>query len=142
MQLSNASVDSVADGVLTLSFVQTGFAKGFLTGGYDKVLSEVLTEMFGATPTITTSVGAPAGSPPRSTAPDSSDSSAAQPNPRGSAAAPQRPSPRGASRRPERASAADNEPAPGDLPAPDALTGTDLIERELGGRIIEELGGP
>jgi hypothetical protein len=36
----------------------------------------------------------------------------------------------------------DNEPAPGDRPAPDVLTGTDLIERELGGRIIQELDSP
>ncbi len=40
------------------------------------------------------------------------------------------------------ARADDNEPAPGDRPAPDVLTGTDLIERELGGRIIQELDGP
>ncbi len=40
------------------------------------------------------------------------------------------------------ARADDGEPAPEDLPAPDVLTGTDLIERELGGRIIQELDGP
>jgi hypothetical protein len=31
---------------------------------------------------------------------------------------------------------------PADQPAPDAVTGMDLIERELGGRVIEEIGGP
>ncbi len=40
------------------------------------------------------------------------------------------------------AHADDGEPAPGDLPAPDVLTGTDLIEQELGGRVIQELDGP
>jgi hypothetical protein len=166
MQLRNASVDSLADGVLTLSFAQTGFAKGFLTGGYDKVLSEVLAEMFGASPAITTSVGAPVStapdlqtgtgpsdSPPaaqrartRRAADHESDTSASADGPtgassRGNAGAPQRGNARAIAGRPPAARAAD-EPGSGDLPAPDALTGTDLIERELGGRIIEELGGP
>ncbi len=38
-------------------------------------------------------------------------------------------------------SAGDGDPEPSDLPAPDMLTGTDLIERELGGRVIQELDG-
>ncbi len=42
MQLSNASVESFADGVLTLAFAQAGVAKGFVTGGYDKDLGQVL----------------------------------------------------------------------------------------------------
>jgi hypothetical protein len=37
---------------------------------------------------------------------------------------------------------AESEPEPTDLPAPDVLTGTGLIERELGGRVIQELDGP
>ncbi|MGB6458272.1 MAG: hypothetical protein WBH47_27680, partial [Streptosporangiaceae bacterium] len=32
-----------------------------------------------------------------------------------------------------------DEPQPDDQPAPDVLTGSSLIERELGGRIIHEL---
>jgi hypothetical protein len=39
------------------------------------------------------------------------------------------------------APAAGSDPEPSDLPAPDILTGTDLIERELGGRIIQDLDG-
>jgi hypothetical protein len=159
MQLSNASVDSLADGVLTLSFAQAGTAKGFLSGGYDQVLSEVLAEMFGVTPTITTSVGTAVGpgrseEPVRSAEPpstgrasnDRSETAASATRPAGPArrdgARPpqQQATGRGAARRPP--SAAENEPEPSDLPAPDALTGTDLIEQELGGRIIEELGGP
>jgi DNA polymerase III subunit gamma/tau len=159
MQLSNASVDSLADGVLTLSFAQAGTAKGFLSGGYDQVLSEVLAEMFGVTPTITTSVGTAVGpgrseEPVRSAEPpstgrasnDRSETSASATRPAGPARRDgarlpqQQATGRGAARRPP--SAAENEPEPSDLPAPDALTGTDLIEQELGGRIIEELGGP
>ncbi|MGH3301329.1 MAG: DNA polymerase III subunit gamma and tau, partial [Streptosporangiaceae bacterium] len=58
MQLSNASVSSFEDGVLTLDFAHAGTAKGFLTGGYDEVLGQVLAGMFGVTPRIATSVGA------------------------------------------------------------------------------------
>lgn len=32
-------------------------------------------------------------------------------------------------------------PEPTDEPAPDTLTGADLIERELGGRVIQEIDG-
>jgi DNA polymerase III subunit gamma/tau len=161
MQLSNASVDSLADGVLTLSFAQTGTAKGFVSGGYDQVLSEVLAEMFGVAPRITTSVGAAIGAgrpeePARSSEPpgagragDDRSGAIAQarrsagPARRDGASAPrQQATGRGAARRPPSASAAENEPEPSDQPAPDGLTGTHLIERELGGRIIEELGGP
>jgi DNA polymerase III subunit gamma/tau len=204
MQLSNASVESFADGVLTLAFAQAGVAKGFLTGGYDKDLGQVLADMFGVTPTINTSVGTavdshspdggpgPASAPQRppaerATAPRPADSDPGQPQGAGRAAPPDRPadpgrgggagrspqaSARSGSARPVSASSvsarpvsassasagsasadtasarraaariADNEPAPGDPPAPDVLTGTDLIERELGGRVIQELDGP
>jgi DNA polymerase-3 subunit gamma/tau len=221
MQLSNASVESFADGVLTLAFAQAGIAKGFVTGGYDKDLSQVLSDLFGVTPTISTSVGtggsadsghgtaysarpaerpaapSPAdgepGSPgdavgPGTTAraaepgrgggtgrpqeqasarstsarPDSSrpvsagtaasarTGSASQASARAASARPASArsvsaSPASAGPAPARSVSArgdDNEPAPGDRPAPDVLTGTDLIERELGGRIIQELDGP
>jgi DNA polymerase-3 subunit gamma/tau len=238
IQLSNASVESFAEGVLTLAFAQAGMAKGFETGGYDKDLSQVLSDMFGVTPVIRTSVGMagsvdsgpgpttylPQKPAERSTAPRPADDEpdAARPGPTARAADPsgggtgrpqQQPSARGVSARPDssradssraasgrnvsagtvssstvssstvssstvsssagssraassRAASAraasssaasarnisagtvstpsddDNEPAPGDRPAPDVLTGTDLIERELGGRIIQELDSP
>jgi DNA polymerase III subunit gamma/tau len=272
MQLSNASVESFADGVLTLAFAQAGVAKGFLTGGYDKDLGQVLADMFGMTPIIRTAIGTardsgagagpgysssagptadtdtpPAdelgrrdaarseqadsrsagndGPPPphasaqhastragsansgsansgsansgsarsastgseagrtapvqASTAPTSTASGRTAPAstasgrtaPASTASgrtapastargriAPASTAPAStASGRTAPAStasgrtvpghtgpagAADNEPAPGDAPAPDMLTGTDLIERELGGRIIQELDGP
>ena len=34
----------------------------------------------------------------------------------------------------------DEDPDPADEAAPEGLTGMDLIERELGGRVIEEIG--
>ncbi len=214
MQLSNASVESFTDGVLTLAFAQAGTAKGFVMGGYDKDLGQVLTDMFGLTPAITTSVGNPGGPgqdphtgtgssyppPPgpaqRTAAPipgdaeertdsagqigmperpaDAGRSDGRRGNSGGSdsggsdsgsnnsgrsdggrSARPQQASAASATRRPTRpprsdttpaashqADTADGDPAPGDGPAPDVLTGTDLIERELGGRVIQELGGP
>jgi hypothetical protein len=70
MQLSNASVESFADGVLTLAFAQAGVAKGFTSGGYEKDLGQVLAAIFGITPRIAAIVGgsggqAPGGSGPR-----------------------------------------------------------------------------
>ena len=176
MQLSNATVESFADGVLTLAFAQAGIAKGFLTGGYDKDLGQVLTDMFGLTPAIRTSVGGPGGTGPdsdsgagspyppppsqarRSAAPgpgeaeqrtDNASRAGAEERPAdkgrrdsGRSARPRPSQPESAPADPYQANAADSEPAPGDLPAPDVLTGTDLIERELGGRVIRELDGP
>jgi DNA polymerase-3 subunit gamma/tau len=167
MQLSSASVESLADGVLTLAFDKAGVAKGFLTGGYDKDLGQVLADMFGVTPTIRTSVGTPLGSgpdpdmgtgpsdslprpagsatPPRRAGHESGRAAPASqpggPGRRGDDRPQQQASSRAAASRPAPAAATDNEAAPGDLPAPDVLTGTDLIERELGGRVIEELEG-
>ena len=59
MQLSHATVQSFADGVLTLAFAQAGVAKGFVTGGYDKDLGQVLESLLGITPVIRTEVAGP-----------------------------------------------------------------------------------
>ena len=165
MQLSNASVDSFADGVLTLTFAQAGIEKGFLTGGYDKDLSQVLSALYGITPHIRTAVAMTGTSGQE---PDNRTSASAAPQARRngpaggqrdgtasagqSRAAARSPEPGAASRAAEStgrglpsgglASAADAEADPGDLAAPEALTGTDLIERELGGRVIEEIERP
>ena len=48
--LSNASVDSLADGVLTLRFTREGEAKGFSGSGYDQELGKVLQNMVGISP--------------------------------------------------------------------------------------------
>lgn len=157
IQLSHASVESFADNVLVLAFAQAGFAKGFQTGGYDKDLGEVLETLLGVTPVIRTEVLGVAGSGPAAgTWPSGAESSAGpRPGARSAAdAAPVRSAgparsqqtdapARRSQRQPDRTPPpADAEPEPSDLPAPDVLTGTDLIERELGGRIIQELDGP
>jgi DNA polymerase III subunit gamma/tau len=139
MQLSNATVSSFDDGVLTLAFAQAGTAKGFLTGGYDKVLGEVLADMLGVTPRITTSVGAASsGSAGRAAAPrepQDSDPPGMPPPGRGDGA--------GQRGRAEVSTGPAEPDSPADdQPDPDVLTGSSLIERELGGRVIDELDEP
>ena len=56
MQLTNATVASFEDGVLTLAFAQPGIAKGFLAAENDKVLAGVLADMFGVRARISSSV--------------------------------------------------------------------------------------
>ena len=166
MLLSNATVESLADGALTIAFAKPGDAKGFVTSGSDKDLGNVLSGLFGMTPQIRSTVPtgvASAGSggssqnlhmetrpaspqPSRETRqPDQPRPAEDPPGPRGSQARHQ-PTSAGQSSPPSRSArpmspAAGSEPEPSDLPAPDGLTGTDLIERELGGRIIQELDG-
>jgi hypothetical protein len=132
MLLSNATVESVSGGVLTIAFAKTGDAKGFVTSGSDNDLSHVLTAMFGAAPQITATVvtgTGPIDNPP--------GESRAAPRPEQTQAAGRRPRPAA------RPTGADDVagPEPSDPAAPDMLTGTDLIERELGGRIIDDLDG-
>jgi DNA polymerase-3 subunit gamma/tau len=143
IQLSNATVQSFADGVLTLAFSGAGVAKGFQTGGYDKDLTKALSALFGITPRIATTVGqtpsdagttAPPAAPVPDAAPAAGRERAGSPS-----ASPER-APRARPTRPP-ADPADGTD-PGDAAAPDALTGMDLIERELGGRVIEEIGEP
>jgi DNA polymerase III subunit gamma/tau len=166
MLLSNATVESLADGALTIAFAKPGDAKGFVTSGSDKDLGNVLSGLFGMTPQIRSTVltgaaGAgsggssqnldmdtrPASPPPSREArrPDQPRPAEDPPGPRGSQARHQ-PTSAGQSSQSSRSARplsppAGSEPEPSDLPAPDGLTGTDLIERELGGRIIQELDG-
>ena len=144
MQLSNASVQSLADGVLTLAFAQAGVARGFLTGGYDKDLSAALSALFGITPRIATTLG-PGGPPsggssgPRPASPPGGQTQSA-PGPeargsRGRAPAAASSDPAGLPPPPP-----DEDTDPADEAAPEGLSGMDLIERELGGRVIEEIG--
>jgi DNA polymerase III subunit gamma/tau len=143
IQLSNATVQSFADGVLTLAFSGAGVAKGFQTGGYDKDLTKALSALFGITPRIATTVGqtpsdAGTTAPPAAPVPDAA-SAAGRERAGSPSASPER-APRARPTRPP-ADPADGTD-PGDAAAPDALTGMDLIERELGGRVIEEIGEP
>jgi DNA polymerase-3 subunit gamma/tau len=148
MQLSNASVESYADNVLTLAFANAGMAKGFLNGGYDKHLSKVLEALFGISPRIATALGPGGGNMPSYTGTGS-----AEPDPvRPAAESGGRPA-NGSTTQPGRRGSASPGPAasavavspeedtdPSDESAPAGLTGMDLIERELGGRIIQEIG--
>ncbi len=136
MQLSNASVASFDDGVLTLTFAQAGTAKGFLTGGSDKVLGEVLAEMFGVTPRITTTVGAPGSEPGSQAVPPRESGDGGSPAARLPAATREA---AGHGRRGTVPTSPPEPPEPDDQPDPDVLTGSGLVERELGGRIIHEL---
>ena len=158
MQLTNATVASFEDGLLTLAFAQAGTAKGFLVAENDKVLAGVLADMFGVRARISTSVGSSdvqgaAGAPgsahasPGGERPGAPQSGAGAPRRRTGPAASQHGGQSPGDRQRERpaqasGSAAGSEPGHGDHLEADGLTGTDLIARELGGRIIEERDGP
>jgi len=60
--LSNASVDTLQDGVLTLRFTREGEAKGFSGSGYDQELGQVLQNMLGISPRVR-AVAAPPTAP-------------------------------------------------------------------------------
>ena len=171
--LSNATVDSLTDGVLTLKFGREGDAKGFSGSGCDQDLGQVLQAMFGITPQIRAifgpaqgQAGAGYGQPgpgqpgpgQRADGDQQGQRGAGRP---GQAAAGARPASRDApaagevqtAPRQAPGSAAGRSPggalAGGTQPDDavesadsDALTGTDLIKRELGGQMIQELGEP
>ena len=65
MLLSNASVLSLADGILTLRFPRDGDLKGFSVSGHDAVLKRVLSARFGLNVTVKGVAGGdtPAGAP-------------------------------------------------------------------------------
>jgi DNA polymerase-3 subunit gamma/tau len=202
--LSNATVDSLTDGVLTLRFGKEGEARGFAISGYDRELGQVLQAMFGVTPQIKAISGSAQGSVTQGHR--TQGSGPRDPGPRDPGLpdpGPQDPGPQGrepfgdgpqgrssaGSARPALEAARDHETqgAPGarsrassgmrgtrqsagvdgarqssgvdarqssgvdvgdqssgadtaDMSDADALTGMDLVERELGGRIIEEIG--
>jgi DNA polymerase-3 subunit gamma/tau len=163
MQLTNATVASLEDGVLTIAFRQPGIVKGFLAAENDKVLADVLADVFGIRVRISASVGSGDVQGGGAAGPRAEGSGAVQAAPSGKrpgasargAGGAQRPAGpaasqeagkqmagRGPYRPTEAARSAGSEPGHGDHQDADALTGTDLIARELGGRIIEELDGP
>jgi DNA polymerase-3 subunit gamma/tau len=160
--LSNASVLSVQEGILTLRFARDGDLKGFSTSGCDADLKRVLSARFGLNVMVKGVVGGDpgdgaAGQPPGPFGPDAGASRSA---PSHSAAPGTSRSP--AARRPEVAPQAaagsyddppdemppdDDEPPPDEpssyrsAPATTELTGMDLIQRELGGQVISEIEG-
>jgi DNA polymerase-3 subunit gamma/tau len=150
MLLSNASVLSLADGILTLRFPRDGDLKGFSVSGHDAILKRVLSAGFGLNVTVKGVAGgdAPAGAP---------GVRPGRPGPSNPAPGPSRQSPAAP---PEFAPAdpagyhdepPDDMPPdemPPDEPSPDdravrttELTGMDLIQRELGGQVIGEIEG-
>jgi DNA polymerase-3 subunit gamma/tau len=218
--LEKATVAGLDGGVLTLSFANEGYARGFASSGYDADLSRVLKAMFGISPQIR-GVSGPAAAAgattrPRGAAPaspggpsrparsgdhgDASSYDYAPPDgpdddddpgdysgpPRGGAPSAQStgasaarkaarrgatgesggsgvpgPSRAGSGSRPQPGSGSGSRPQavrdPDDLaaeesatgqdarppaggPGTESLSGLDLIQRELGGKIIEEFG--
>ncbi|HEY6311008.1 MAG TPA: DNA polymerase III subunit gamma and tau [Streptosporangiaceae bacterium] len=137
--LSNASVLSLEDGVLTLRFAKEGDLKGFSTSGCDADLRRVLSAGFGVNVMVKGVTGA-----------DSGVTRAAGPAGPG-------PGPDRMSRPPAAAQASapryhdepppddqmppedPDEPADDQAPGVTELTGMDLIQRELGGQVIGEI---
>jgi DNA polymerase-3 subunit gamma/tau len=164
MLLSSAEVQSLADGALTIGFSGEGQARGFISSGHDAVLSGVLRQMFGITPQIRAIARTPdsAGSP----AGRGGSGGASPPPGRGAPPPPAAAGPASSNEAPPwdgPASEWDDDPrdhedeyadaggpaipppavaAPGARPGGPAgvLTGMDLIQRELGGRVIEDPG--
>jgi DNA polymerase III subunit gamma/tau len=154
--LSNASVLSLEDNILTLRFARDGDLKGFTTSGCDSDLKRVLSSGFGLNVMIKGVVGGapgdggPGGGGPAR--PGSGPGSGSGPMARGPAAAAAPPPPVSA---PD--FAADYDEPPDDMPpdeddlsldagppaghasGPPELTGMDLIQRELGGQVISEI---
>ncbi len=149
MLLSNASVLSLADGILTLRFPRDGDLKGFSVSGHDAVLKRVLSGSFGLNVTVKGVAGgdAPAGAPgvrPGSAVP------ARSPSRQPVAATPEfaPPDPAGYDDDDEPPDDMPPDEMPADEPSPDdrpvrtaELTGMDLIQRELGGQVIGEIEG-
>jgi len=144
--LSNASVLSLEDGVLTLRFARDGDLKGFITSGCDADLKRVLSAGFGLNVTVRGVTGADPGAGPAGPGP-------VRPGPgQGPASADGGRDPEPDVRDPEPRPRHDEPPAdeigpdamppeePDGDPAPAVteLTGMDLIQRELGGRVIGE----
>ena len=156
--LSNASVQSLQDNVLTLRFARDGDLKGFTTSGCDADLKRVLSGGFGLNVMVKGVVGGPGpadggpgggGARPGSGPRPGADS---PPMARGPVAAAAPPPPVPA---PDFAADLDeppddmppdeddfssgSDPAAGQASAPPELTGMDLIQRELGGQVISEI---
>ena len=153
MLLTNASVLSLEDGILTLRFPRDGEMKGFSVSGHDAILKRVLSTNFGLNVTIKgvaggdvaaqagrPGTGAPAAARPPAVRRD--------PAPAPSEAAPPEfagPEFAGPYDEPEDmppGGSHEDEPSPDDRAVRNAeLTGMDLIQRELGGQVIGEFEG-
>jgi len=166
MLLGPATVESLEGGVLTVAFPKEGEAKGFASSGCDQVLASTLTTLLGLNVRVRAVVGSgSAGSasraPARSVAaqapaPATEPASPPEPDdppdqapvaqaPAAEAGNPGEavPSPRGADDPPTAPPGPEEWPddagSAGDAPGP---TGMELIQRQLGGQVIEEIEEP
>jgi DNA polymerase III subunit gamma/tau len=126
--LSNASVVSVQDGILTLRFAGEGELKRFSTSDYDADLKRVLSAGFGLNVMVKGVVG---GGQSEKPAPGGVRSVAGSPEFSGPDDEP--PDDVAAEEAPDEPSADDAAAGPAEL------TGMDLIQRELGGQVISEI---
>jgi len=141
MILSNATVDSLEDGVLTLRFAREGDLKGFTTSGCDADLKRVLSSGFGVNAMVKGIAVQSRGDDSPQTSPAISAGTSPQ-GQQGPPPGPMRrdPAPRDDGPPPEEYFAPEDEPDDEPLPpGPPELTGVDLITRELGARIISEI---
>jgi len=158
MLLSNATVVSLDDGILTLRFARDGDVKGFTTSGCDADLQRVLASAFGLNVRIRAVSGNDTG--PGGDGLSRLNAVPARPADPGPARMPTVASSDGAAACDSGAAARQDRPGGGELPrgpgnpasaieTPDAedmaspgqaeITGMDLIQRELGGKIIGEI---
>jgi DNA polymerase III subunit gamma/tau len=148
--LSNASVLSLEDGVLTLRFARDGDLKGFGVSGHDAVLKRVLSADFGLNVTVRGVTGAdPGAGPARPAGPVSPGPGQGPAAPDGGGDPAAAPPARVLGSRPRHDEPPAEEIPPDDMPpdGPDGdqppvateLTGMDLIQRELGGQVIGEI---
>ena len=153
MLLTNASVLSLEDGILTLRFPRDGEMKGFSVSGHDAILKRVLSTDFGLNATIKgvaggdvaaqagrpgTGAPAPARPPAVRRDPIPAPSESAPPEFTG----PDLAEPYDEPDDMPPGDSLEDEPSPDDRAARNAeLTGMDLIQRELGGQVIGEFEG-
>ncbi len=141
--LSNASVVSLQDGILTLRFVGEGELKRFSTSDYDADLKRVLSAGFGLNVMVRGVVGGGAGGTPGSRVPGRQAEHAVPAAVRSVAGSPEF---TGTGDEPPDDDVPadmppDGPPAGEDASGPAELTGMDLIQRELGGQVISEIEG-
>jgi DNA polymerase III subunit gamma/tau len=149
MLLRNASVLSLADGILTLRFPRDGDLKGFSVSGHDAVLKRVLSADFGLNVTVKGVAGgdAPAGAPAGRPGGSGPSKPAWSPSRQPATAPPEfaPPDPAGYDDAPDDMPPDEmppGEPSPADRAVRTTeLTGMDLIQRELGGQVIGEIDG-
>jgi DNA polymerase III subunit gamma/tau len=151
--LSNATVHSLQDGVLTVRFAREGDMRGFTSSGRDADLSRVLAREFGMNVQVKAISSAAARDfSRRDSGPDPAPSAAGdsyltrpRETSRDQPASVVAGQPQPVAPAPAPAAGAADEGDPFDVADPDSsggepgLTGMDLIKRELGGEIIDEI---